>query len=59
MFLNAGVPANKLVVGMGFYGKGWEMETAEKNGLFQNTKKGVVAAVSDLLKIVSKTKMVS
>jgi chitinase len=41
MFLNAGVPANKLVVGMGFYGKGWEMQTTEKNGLFQRTSKPV------------------
>ncbi|HUQ66855.1 MAG TPA: glycoside hydrolase family 18 protein [Flavitalea sp.] len=39
MFRNAGVPANKLVVGMGFYGKGWEMETDKNNGLFQRTKK--------------------
>ena len=40
MFLNAGVPANKLVVGMGFYGKGWEMESTDNNGLFRRTKKG-------------------
>jgi chitinase len=26
---------------MGFYGKGWEMETTNNNGLFQKTKKGV------------------
>ena len=39
MFLNAGVPANKLVVGMGFYGKGWEMQTTANNGLFQRTVK--------------------
>jgi chitinase len=37
MFLNAGVPANKLVVGMGFYGKGWEMASTANNGLFQKT----------------------
>ncbi len=43
MFLNAGVPANKLVVGMGFYGKGWEMESTAQNGLFQKTKKGARA----------------
>lgn len=40
MFLNAGVPANKLVVGMGFYGKGWEMESTDNNGLFRKTVKG-------------------
>jgi chitinase len=39
MFMNAGVPANKLVVGMGFYGKGWEMQTTANNGLFQRTAK--------------------
>lgn len=38
-FMNAGVPANKLVVGMGFYGKGWEMQTADSNGLYQRTAK--------------------
>lgn len=37
MFKNAGVPADKLVVGMGFYGKGWEMQTTANNGLFQRT----------------------
>jgi chitinase len=41
MFLDAGVPANKLVVGMGFYGKGWEMATTANNGLFQKTVKPV------------------
>ena len=41
MFLDAGVPANKLVVGMGFYGKGWEMATTANNGLFQKTVKMV------------------
>jgi chitinase len=37
-FLAAGVPASKLVVGMGFYGKGWELQTAENNGLYQPVK---------------------
>lgn len=40
-FLAAGVPSEKIVLGMGFYGKGWEMETTEKNGLYQKTKKFV------------------
>jgi chitinase len=38
-FMAAGVPANKLVVGMGFYGKGWEMETGDNNGLYRRVKK--------------------
>lgn len=41
LFLAAGVPSEKIVLGMGFYGKGWEMETTEKNGLYQKTKKFV------------------
>ncbi len=40
-FLAAGVPSEKIVMGMGFYGKGWEMETTQKNGLYQKTKKFV------------------
>ncbi len=38
-FIAAGVPAKKLVVGMGFYGKGWEMETGDNNGLYRRVKK--------------------
>jgi GH18 family chitinase len=38
MFLNAGVPANKLVVVYGFYGKGWEMESTDNNGLFSGER---------------------
>lgn len=38
-FMAAGVPANKLVVGMGFYGKGWEMESPDNNGLYRRVKK--------------------
>lgn len=37
-YLAAGVPASKIVVGMGFYGKAWEMETTDNNGLFRKTK---------------------
>src|SRR3989337_1457378 len=39
MFLNAGVPPHKLVVGMGFYGKGWEMASTDNNGLYRRTVK--------------------
>ena len=40
-FLAAGVPANKLVVGMGFYGKGWKMRTTDNNGLYRRAETGV------------------
>ncbi|MEO7962208.1 MAG: glycoside hydrolase family 18 protein, partial [Ginsengibacter sp.] len=49
-FIAAGVPANKLVVGLGFYGKGWEMQTSENNGLYRATKKFVRAGGFDYLK---------
>lgn len=49
-FMAAGVPANKLVVGMGFYGKGWEMETTNNNGLYQRVKKFTRAGGFDYLK---------
>lgn len=34
-FLAAGVPASKLAVGVGFYGKAWVAESAENNGIGQ------------------------
>lgn len=37
-FMAAGVPASKLVVGMGFYGKGWKMRTVENNGLYRRVE---------------------
>src|SRR5215203_1161043 len=40
-FMAAGVPADKIVVGMGFYGKGWEMQTTDNNGLYQKTIKAM------------------
>ncbi|MEP6596746.1 MAG: glycoside hydrolase family 18 protein [Ginsengibacter sp.] len=49
-FMAAGVPASKLVVGLGFYGKGWEMETADNNGLYRRVKKFVRAGGFDHLK---------
>ena len=33
--LSAGIPANKLVVGVAFYGRGWTEVNAKNNGLFQ------------------------
>ncbi len=38
-FMAAGVPADKIVVGMGFYGKGWEMQSNDNNGLYKKTIK--------------------
>ena len=37
-FLAAGVPASKLVIGVAFYGKSWEMQTADNNGLYRPVK---------------------
>lgn len=33
--INARVPANKLVLGCAFYGRGWTVEEAENNGLYE------------------------
>ncbi|MGI8951428.1 MAG: glycoside hydrolase family 18 protein [Chitinophagaceae bacterium] len=38
-FIAAGVPANKIVLGVAFYGKGWQMESNTNNGLFQKALK--------------------
>lgn len=40
-FLAAGVPAAKLVVGLGFYGHAIEMRTADNNGLYRKAAKRV------------------
>ena len=34
-FIAAGVPPNKIVIGIAFYGKGWQMESNANNGLYQ------------------------
>jgi len=36
--IKVGVPANKLVIGAGFYGRMWENVSAERNGLYQSGK---------------------
>lgn len=35
MFMDAGVPAKKLVLGVAFYGRGWGSVLPENNGLYQ------------------------
>ena len=49
-FMAAGVPAKKIVVGMGFYGKGWEMQTTDNNGLYRRAKTGARAGGFNYLK---------
>ena len=39
-FINAGVPSLKIVIGMAFYGKGWQMESTDNNGLYRKALKG-------------------
>ena len=38
-FIKAGVPPEKIVIGLAFYGKGWQMESTENNGLFSKAVK--------------------
>jgi len=38
-FMAAGVPASKLVIGIAFYGKGWQMESGDNNGLYRKTER--------------------
>ncbi len=33
-FITAGVPPSKIVMGIAFYGKGWQMASADNNGLY-------------------------
>lgn len=39
-FLAAGVPPSKIVIGIAFYGKGWQMISNANNGLYQRALKG-------------------
>ena len=38
-FLNAGVPPDKIVIGIAFYGKGWQLVSNANNGLYQRAVK--------------------
>jgi chitinase len=38
-FIAAGVPPVKIVIGIAFYGKGWQMESADNNGLYRKALK--------------------
>lgn len=49
-FLAAGVPAKKLVMGIAFYGKGWQMQSADNNGLYRKALKPARGGGFTLLK---------
>ena len=38
-FIAAGVPAAKIVIGIAFYGKGWQMESTDNNGMYRRALK--------------------
>lgn len=38
-FISAGVPPAKIVIGIAFYGKGWQMESTDNNGLYRKALK--------------------
>jgi chitinase len=38
-FIAAGVPPSKIVMGIAFYGKGWQMASSDNNGLYRKTVK--------------------
>jgi len=37
-FMAAGVPAEKIVIGIAFYGKGWLMQSKDNNGLYRRSQ---------------------
>jgi chitinase len=49
-FMAAGVPREKIVIGIAFYGKGWQMESTESKGLHQKTLRGTRAGGFTYLK---------
>jgi chitinase len=38
-FIEAGVPPDKIVIGIAFYGKGWQMQSTENNGLYSKAQR--------------------
>lgn len=38
-FIAAGVPSQKIVMGMAFYGKGWQMQSGDNQGLYRRSLK--------------------
>lgn len=40
-FIAAGVPPSKIVMGIAFYGKAWQMQSGDNNGLYRRTVKSV------------------
>src|SRR6266487_1352182 len=38
-FIAAGVPPDKIVIGIAFYGKGWQMQSTENNGLYSKAQR--------------------
>ncbi|HET9747253.1 MAG TPA: glycoside hydrolase family 18 protein [Chitinophagaceae bacterium] len=49
-FIKAGVPAAKIVIGLAFYGKGWQMESTENNGLYRKALRSAPAGGFTYLK---------
>jgi len=46
LFLKAGVPAHKLILGIPFYGRKWEKVTPTNNGLYQSAQTGSAIVAS-------------
>jgi chitinase len=49
-FIAAGVPPSKIVMGIAFYGKGWQMESGDNNCLYRKTLQGMRAGGFTYLK---------
>ena len=49
-YIQAGVPANKLVIGIAFYGRSWIMQSADNNGLNRPVKEVLQGAGYSVIK---------